>query len=223
MKWAWYLLVAVVVVVLLVSAIPAVLGGLGDSNEVFFGEESLIENDNTTFVTQSTDGIMLVSNFIIKDRDLNQQAKESTIIVRGRVTKMLGTVVTEDLVTPIMAEQGLHVHTDVLFQVDEYLGPNSLPFEYLVLRRMGGKIEGFTHVVEQENLTVGEEMIIFRLSRPDLMTQIPEGYSLEQYYLFNPASKFVNIDGNNYRACYNDKSYGIKQIKKASLQANKEN
>lgn len=220
MKRVRYLLITIVVAALLVIALPAVLGGPGDNDEIFFNENSSTENPNTTFVAPTDGEMMAVSSYNIKNRDLSQQVKESTIIVKGKVKKILGTVVTEDLVVPLKVEQAIRVHTDVLFEVDEYLGPNSLPFKNLVLRRMGGKIEGFTHIVKQENLTVGEELIIFRLSRPDYVTQIPEGYSLEQYFVFNPASKFINIGGDQYRASYRDQIYSIGQIRKASLKAN---
>lgn len=215
-RYRWLLVAAVVIVVSVVSVAVAqsVIGRRNESNKVFYNEESLTENENSTFVSPSEDPT-LVSKYLIEERDLRQQVEESSIIVKGKVVKILGTTETKDMEIP----QGMRVHTDVLFKVDQYLGPNSLPYENLVLRRMGGKIEGFTHIVNQENLTVGEELIIFRLTRPEFISQLPDGYCLEQYYLFNPASKFIKTSEGLYRASYMDKSYSLDEITKASSKA----
>ena len=201
--------------IVLAFALPTVLGGPGESDGIFYNEEFLVEGSNTTYVTPGADGTTLASKYLIEERDLLQQARESTIIVKGQVVKILDTLETKDLELP----QGRRLHTDVLFRVDQYLGPYSLPYEYLVLRRMGGKIEGFTHVVNQENLTVGEELIIFRLSRPEYISQVPDGYSLDQYFVFNPASKFTSIGGDRYRASYMNKVYRMKKILQVAIEA----
>lgn len=106
-------------------------------------------------------------------------------------------------------------------EVIDYLGPNTLDFDELVLRHIGGKIEGFTHIYEQEHLTVGDEVIIFRLSQHELMKDVPEGYSLEQYFLFHPASTYYKTAENKYRNCFNNEYYTIDEIKKAAKHAPK--
>ncbi len=221
MKKIFPFMLGAIVIITLIITMPKIFGGPEDKSEVFYNE-GLTEGNNTTFIANPTEGLALVSSYFHKDRDLKQQAKESTIIVKGRVTEILGTVETKDFGAPIPEVQkqgGKKLHTDVLFRVDEYLGPNSLPFDELVIRHIGGKIEGFTHICEQEHLTIGEEVIIFRLSQHELLTQIPEGYNLEQYYLFNPASTFFNKGENRYRNCFNNESFDISKIKKAANQA----
>lgn len=216
MKGIRWLLAALVALGLTLTAGQSLIGKSSEQSGVFFNEESLVEGKNTTF-TAVAQGPHLVSSFLIEDRDLRQQAKESTIIVKGRVVNILGTVRTEDMAIP----QNMRVHTDVVFQVDQYLGPVSLPFTTLILRRPGGKIDGFTHIVHQENLTVGEELVIFRLTRPDFINQIPAGYCLEQYFLFNPASKFIKIGDDQYRASYADRVYSLTQMNKECQAKNK--
>ncbi len=218
-------IVMVVLVIALVFTMAKILGGPGEKDAAFYTAD-LKEGSNTTFIAEpnESDGIVLHATSLYEVRDLKQQAKESTIIVRGRVSAILGTVETKDFgapIPPVQEQGGKKLHTDVLVEVIDYLGPNTLDFDELVIRHIGGKIDGFTHIYEQEHLTVGDEVIIFRLSQHELMTDVPEGYSQEQYFLFHPASTYYKTAENMYRDCFNNEHFAIDKIKTASMQAPK--
>ncbi len=218
-------IVIVALVIVLGFTLPKVLGGFGEKNEAFYND-GLMEGSNTTFITEPAEGegIVLHSSNLYEVKDLRQQAQESTIIVRGRVSRILGTVETKDYgapIPPVQEQGGKKLHTDVLLDDIEYFGPNSLPFDELVIRHIGGKIEGFTHIYEQEQFTVGDEVIIYRLSQHELLTDVPEGYSQQQYFLFHAASTYFRTDDNRYRDCFNNEYFTIDEIKNAAKQAPK--
>ena len=126
-------------------------------------------------------------------------------IVKGKVLDILGPFETTDLVSPLSEKYDDYykLHTDIIIGVDEYLG-NELPFKEIVVRREGGKIDDKVHLTEFENVSIGDEVIIFNLDySPERYTQIPEGYATKQYFalLMNTTLKkdtnnrFVRLDG----------------------------
>lgn len=159
-------------------------------------QKSLQEGSHTTYVEPEGSG--LSSSALAKERDIEEQIQESQIIVRGKVVDILDTAETQDLRVPICPGQMGPLHTNILIEVDEYLGAQ-LSFDHIVIRHVGGKVDGFCHLVAgQEHFTVGEDVLVFRLDRPDAMNQVPQGYSLEQYFLFQPGSKYVHLAGESY-------------------------
>jgi len=214
-----YLLVLLVLPALILLITSSGVSGVNEEDNTISFDENLVEGPNTTFIENQTGLKTIVQKYLFTERDITSQIKESQIIVKGKVIQILDTVVTYDLISDTKkrdAEDGwFYLHTDVLFEVDEYFGPNKLPFEQLVLRHVGGKIEGkAAHICEQEQLTVGEDVIIFRLAKPDIMVQVPEGYSLEQYYLFCPASKYVHIGEGKYKASFKNESFDMKSLRR---------
>src|SRR5690625_3888953 len=130
---------------------------------------------------------------------------ESQYIVKGKVVDILGPYETEDLINEdfLKYDDYFKFHTDIVIEVDDYLG-EALPFEEIVVRREGGKIDDRVHITKFENFAVGEEVIIFNLENdPERYTQISEGYKPEQYFslLMNTTFKkdnnneFVRLDG----------------------------
>ena len=108
----------------------------------------------------------------------------SEYIVKGKVIDILGPFETTDLVSPLSEKYDVYYkfHTDIIIEVDEYLG-NELPFKEIVVRREGGKIDDKVHLTEFEDMSIGEEVIIFNLAHdPGRLTQIPEGYETNQYF-----------------------------------------
>ncbi|MFC5605061.1 hypothetical protein [Sporosarcina koreensis] len=74
----------------------------------------------------------------------------------------------------------------------------SLIFEEIVVRRDGGRLDNFVKIVKQEHFTVGEKVMLFQLYQPEQMTQVPDGFEIEQYYMFASGSKFVRKKNGIY-------------------------
>jgi hypothetical protein len=178
---------------------------------------ALKEGPNTTYVEPKKGEKILKQSPYSVERSVEQLVKDSTIIVKGKVVKFLGVSETNDLVDSAILEAGKDgyrfIHTDVLFRVDEYLGPSKLPHEELVIRHNGGRIGDSVHVYEAEPLMIGEEIILFLLAQPEQMTQIPEGYSKDQYFLFSPNSKYINIGGEFEPSFAEGNSVDLKSLK----------
>src|SRR5690554_5776271 len=69
------------------------------------------------------------------------QLMASQYIVKGKVVDILGPYETEDLINEdfLKYDDYFKFHTDIVIEVDDYLG-EALPFEEIVVRREGGKI-----------------------------------------------------------------------------------
>ena len=79
--YRWLLVAAVVIVVSVASVAVAqsVIGRRNESNKVFYNEESLTENENSTFVSPSEDPT-LVSKYLIEERLRNPAS-----LLKGRL------------------------------------------------------------------------------------------------------------------------------------------
>ncbi|MBB4826768.1 hypothetical protein HNO89_004050 [Sporosarcina luteola] len=170
---------------------------------VAMNKERLREGDQTTFVEVNTNDLFTKQTFYTEDLDVNKQiGLSNTIILKGKVAAILESVETNDLVDSGIVDARSHgynyLHTDVVIQVDEYLGENKLDYDMIVVRHIGGRIGNFVHVSEMESLTVNEEVLLFRLEQPAEMTQVPEGFTKEQYFLFTPNSKYIHRGNGVY-------------------------
>lgn len=158
---------------------------LGSVYALFF----FAANTQTTYFVPSRLGHGIGETIHPVPVTLTEQIQESGIIVRGRVVKILGTVETAD------ARPGgpRLLHNNVVIEVEEYLGENKLSYSQIVVRLRGGQ-SGFYHhtVTPQEHFTVGEEVILLRLHQPSGLVQVPQGYVLEQYFVFISGSKLLS-------------------------------
>jgi len=56
---------------------------------------------------------------------------------------------------------------------------------------------------------------LFRLEQPEKMSQFPEGYDKDQYFLLGLNSKFVSHDDKVYKADFGKmESYDVDEIKR---------
>src|SRR5690554_6788832 len=124
------------------------------------GSYSSIESgDSTEIETKSTDTIVQVDSSI-GYCPIEQLIDDCDIIVHGQVVEILGTVESKDLHSPRPPEM-TYLHTDILISVHEYLGPVELDYNYIVIRRLGGRLGDHVHLTSFEHFTVGEEVVLF--------------------------------------------------------------
>ncbi len=172
---------------------------------------NLNEGPNTTYVEKHKGDKAIYQHGLDKNRELKDQIKESSVIVKGEVVKILGVVETKDLLDAgqqEMVNDGVKfIHTNVVIKVDQYLGKTKLPFDEIVVRHPGGRIDEYVNITSHEELTVGEKVILFRLDQPENMTQVPEGYEKEQYFLFNMHSKYVSNDNKIFTSGFKKNEY----------------
>ncbi|MDN4606176.1 hypothetical protein [Sporosarcina highlanderae] len=172
----------------------------------------LVEGEKSTFVEAKENDKYSIVHFYSDEMTIDDQVKNSSIIVLGEVKEILPSVETNDIVDPIDAaelrEKGYNiVHTDIVIKVEKYLGEEKLDFDEIVVRRDGGRINGFVRIVKQEHFNLGEKVLLLRLFQPEQMTQVPEGYQKEQYFMFASDSKFVSKQKGIY---YLERNEGIK-------------
>ena len=167
------------------------------------GKEELNPNESTKITIETDDVVYEHSGFY--QVDSMEELMGSEYIVKGKVLDILGPFETTDLVSPLSEKYDdyFKFHTDIIIEVDEYLG-NELPFKEIVVRREGGKIDDKVHLTEFENVSIGDEVIIFNLDHdPERHTQIPEGYETNQYFVLlmnttlkkDTNNRFVRLDG----------------------------
>lgn len=163
---------------------------------LFASSTSLKESDDTTYVEITSSDLYTRQSFLVENMSVQEQVGQSDVLFVGKVVDILPTVETNDLIDSGILEareKGYkYVHTDVIIEVLEYIGEKKLDFNEVVVRRQGGRIGNSVHSTDMENLSVGEEIILTRLEKPENVTQVPNGFEPDQYFLFSPNSKFVS-------------------------------
>lgn len=163
---------------------------------LFASSTSLKESDDTTYVEITSSDLYTRQSFLVENMSVQEQVGQSDVLFVGKVVDILPTVETNDLIDSGILEareKGYkYVHTDVIIEVLEYIGEKKLDFNEVVVRRQGGRIGNSVHSTDMENLSVGEEIILTRLEKPENVTQVPNGFEPDQYFLLSPNSKFVS-------------------------------
>ncbi|MDQ0350319.1 hypothetical protein J2R98_000122 [Alkalibacillus filiformis] len=91
-----------------------------------------------------------------------EELLDSELIVKGEVVEIEGPFETEDLINELFQDYNdyFKFHIDLIIEVDEYYG-NTLPYDEIVVRREGGKIDDRAHITPFEHFAIGEKVLIF--------------------------------------------------------------
>jgi len=119
---------------------------------------------------------------IVKPFTLRGMATEAHEVVRGEV-------IDEEVVYDAWWER---VYTHTVIRVDEALGGQARPGDIIVLRQLGGVLDGWeTHLVGTTDYTLGDEVVLF--TRTDGALHYLVGMAQGSYYVVRNESGHASV------------------------------